>query len=150
MVSKKCYGLNIDISGKQEYIHEDPYNYIESLDCKPIDDYFGFLDGLSENDDEDTAPVRDPLYINSTDIEYNVLFYSKNGDINCNGSENTNAEIFCNKYMWRINDPDCTDFPAIYDNMLILSKNKKILTKKDMKTLKNYLKECTYKGEKNG
>ena len=146
-MQKKCYGLIITTDGKQKYLYEDPYTYIEKIGCKPIRDYFGFLENLPEEE------IKNCLYTNGTDIDYNVLFYSKDGDMNYNNPDNINAEAFCNAYIWRINPLTCIDFPVIYDDMIILPKNKSKINKKDREKLKQYLentKQYLSKGEQNG
>ena len=73
-MGKNCYGLIITVDGKQEYLYENPYDYIEKIGCKPIDDYFKveYYDEL--------LPINNPTFVNSLKISFNIMFYSKKGE----------------------------------------------------------------------
>ena len=93
---KECYGLIVPTDGEIKYLYEDPYNYIESIGCKPIDDYLGTLEDI----DEENGPIRNPSYIlGNNNNNFNILFYSKDG-LKSKDKINNIINAFCNAFMY--------------------------------------------------
>ena len=90
-MNKKCYGVIFTIDGKQEYLYEDPYAYIERVGCKPISNYFE-----PEFYDED-LPIHDPHFVYRLSTNFNIMFYSKDGK-QSDDQINEVMTKFCNIY----------------------------------------------------
>ena len=135
---KECYGLIVPTDGEIKYLYEDPYNYIESIGCKPIDDYLGTLEDI----DEENGPIRNPSYIlGNNNNNFNILFYSKDG-LKSKDKINNIINAFCNAFMYGTKFDNL--ILDIYDSAIILPGNSKLMTDKDKKELKDILKDLKW------
>ena len=135
-MNKKCYGLLVAVDGKQEYLYESPYDYIERIGCKPIDDYFKveYYDEL--------LPINNPTFINSLKTNFNIMFYSRDGK-KSEEKENTLMTQFCNIYAFNspVQPLSCIDYieGLVCDNAIILPKNDRFMYEEDKEYLQHLL-----------
>ena len=135
-MNKKCYGLLVAVDGKQEYLYESPYDYIERIGCKPIDDYFKveYYDEL--------LPINNPTFINSLKTNFNIMFYSRDGE-KSEEKENTLMTQFCNIYAFNspVQPLSYIDYieGLVCDDAIILPKNDKFIYEEDKEYLQHLL-----------